>query len=115
MPLTRAGTLKHRITIQRVTETQSSTSGAIISAWTTYAQRSAAIQSKTGQEFADAQLIHAEITHLIRMRGYCAVTPKMRVQLHDGRLLEIISAYSRDGTTPERAPELWLACREGLT
>ena len=107
----RAGELKHRITIQHAVETQSSTSGAIIATWDTFAQRSASIESESGKEFADAKLIHAELTHLIRMRGFCSVTPKMRVLLYDGRILEILSAYSMDGTACAMAPEVWLACR----
>ena len=111
----RAGELKHRITIQYATETQSSTSGAIIASWGTFAQRSASMETETGKEFAAAKLIHAELTHLIRMRGFCAVTPKMRVLLYDGRILEILSAYSMDGTACLKAPEVWLASRENLT
>jgi SPP1 family predicted phage head-tail adaptor len=110
----RAGELKHRITVQQPTETQTAGTGALTASWATFVQRSAAFEVKGGREFQRAQTAHGEITHLIRMRGYCAVTEKMRVSLADGRILEIVAAYAPDGKACGNAAEVWLACREIL-
>ena len=110
----RAGDLIHRITIQQPVESQTAT-GAITSTWATFTQRSAMIATEGGREFVSARARHGDLTHLIRMRGYCAVTSKMRISFADGRVMEILAAYAPDGRACVNAAEVWLACREFLT
>lgn len=111
----RAGELIHRITIRQSTESASADSGFIVTdPWTTVAQRWAAIDTGGGREFNSARGTYAELTHLVRMPGFLAVTPKMRVLMADGRELEIGAAYSPDGRPCASAPEIWLACVEIL-
>lgn len=109
----RAGANKHRIVIQQATESQSG-SGALVTTWITFASRWAEIITSGGKEFVMAQALHGDLTHLVKIRGYCAVTSKMRVLLSDGRALEIIAAYSTDGRSPANAPEVNLACMEAM-
>lgn len=102
----RSGLLRHKITIQRGTETQNSFNEPIVS-WSTFAQRYAELLPQTGREFIAARQIVPELQHLIRLRWLAGVTPKMRVTM-DGRVFDILAGIDLDG----RNTELHLACRE---
>lgn len=104
---------RHYIDVQQPTESQSA-SGAITTTWDTFIERSADIETAGGREFYRAQQINAELTHLVRCGGFAAVTTKMRVAVSDGRIFEILAAWSPDGKSLSNAPVIHLACREML-
>lgn len=74
----RAGELRHRITIQRATETQDAF-GAVVQTWSTFATLWAGVEALSGREFFAAQQVNAQVSHRIRIRYLSGVTPKMRV------------------------------------
>lgn len=85
------GRLRHRLTIQRVTEDQSDT-GQPVQTWTDLATRWAGIQSVLGQskeEFTGEQ-VTGEITHRITMRYYPGLTSKDRL-LFGTRVFNIVA------------------------
>lgn len=102
----RIGKLRHRITIQSVTETQG-TDGAIVKTWADFATVSASKTHKTSREFFAAQKVNAEMTDLFITRHLAGVTPKMRVSF-DGKYYDIIGAPDPDG----RKRELHITCKE---
>ena len=108
-----AGRLTQRITIEQPTEAQSASSGAIVPTWSTLVQRWAALVPRGGREFVQAEARHTELTDVIRMRGYCLVTEKMRVKFGT-RTLEILAAYGYDGRSCDKAAEVVLVCKEIL-
>ena len=106
MPI-QAGQLRHRVAIQANTPTRSAT-GAEVPGWTLVADRWAAVLPQAGREFYAAKQIHADVTHLITIRGPLDVRPEMRIQMN-GRLFDILSVIDVE----ERHQELRLLCREG--
>lgn len=74
----RAGKLRHRIKLEQVAETQSS-SGAISESWTTFATLWAEIEPRNGREYFSSQQVVEELTLVIGIRYYPNVVPKMRI------------------------------------
>jgi SPP1 family predicted phage head-tail adaptor len=83
-----AGLLRHRVTIQSMTETQDGTTGAITESWSDVATTWAAIQPLSGREFIAAQEKGGEITARIVIRYRSDVTEKMRI-LHKSTVYDI--------------------------
>jgi SPP1 family predicted phage head-tail adaptor len=102
------GKLRHRITIEQVTETQD-IDGSVIETWTTFATAQASIEPVSGREYFAAQSTQAEVTHRIRLRYLSGVTPKMRVN-YNSRIFDILSVININ----ERNRELQLMCRESV-
>jgi SPP1 family predicted phage head-tail adaptor len=93
--LVRARRLKHKITIQNVTETQDSY-GQPKESWATYAVRDAEIIPATGNEYYTSQQIYSEKTIRFRLRydnTVRQVTPKMRIS-YDSRTFDIESVIN---------------------
>jgi SPP1 family predicted phage head-tail adaptor len=101
-----AGSLRHRITIQSVTETKD-TFGGVTEAWGTHAAVWASIEPLSGRELLQAQQVQADITHRVRMRYVAGVTTKMRV-LYGSREFGIQVAINPE----ERNREIVLMCKE---
>lgn len=74
-----AGRLRHRVTIQSVTETRDTTTGAIATSWADVATVWAAVEPLSGREFLAAQANQAEVVARILIRYRDDVTAKMRV------------------------------------
>jgi SPP1 family predicted phage head-tail adaptor len=102
----RAGPLRHRIAIERVTETRD-TDGSAIETWSTYATVQASIEPISGREYFAAQSTQADLTHRIVMRYLSGIIPKMRVK-YRSRIFDILSVINVE----ERNRELQLMCRE---
>lgn len=66
--MARAGRLRHRISIERVTETSDSDVGGIQQDWQLFDQRWADQMPTGGTEFNAAAQVHAELTHVIVVR-----------------------------------------------
>ena len=101
-----AGSLRHRITIQSVTETED-TFGGTTEVWGTHATVWASIEPLSGRELLQAQQVQAEVTHRVRCRYVSGVTSKMRV-LYGARYFNIITPINPE----ERNRELALMCKE---
>lgn len=101
----RAGKLRHLITIQQPTETN--TAGNVTTTWSTYVQLWAEIMSASGNEGFLSDQRFATVTHTIRTRYYSGITPKMRAVL-GSRVFKIHAALN----WTERDRELRLLCTE---
>lgn len=86
-----AGRLRHRVTIQSVTETRDTSSGAIALSWADVATVWAAIEPLSGREFLAAQGEQAEVVARILIRFRDDVVAKMRV-LHGSKIYNIRAA-----------------------
>lgn len=104
----KAGELRHKVTIQRVSQTLDS-SRQTVDLWTKLAEVWAAVEPLSGRELLNAQQIQPDVTHRVRIRHRDDVTPKMRVQ-HESRSLNIESVINLN----ERDRELHLLCRERI-
>jgi SPP1 family predicted phage head-tail adaptor len=102
------GKLRHRIAIERVTETRD-TDGSVIETWSTYATVQASIEPISGREYFAAQSTQADVTHRIGLRYLSGIIPKMRVKF-GSRVFEILSIININ----ERNRELQLMCRESI-
>jgi SPP1 family predicted phage head-tail adaptor len=102
------GKLRHRITIEQVSETQD-TDGSVIETWSVFVVAQASIEPISGREYFAAQSTQADVTHRIRLRYLSGVTPKMRVN-YNSRIFDILSVIN----VGERNRELQLMCRESI-
>lgn len=102
----RAGLLRHKITIQRATETQSA-AGALSTTWATFATVWSEIEPITGREFFAQKIIQGEITHKITIRYLSGVVPKMRI-IYGSRTFDIEQVMN----VRERNKEMALMCKE---
>jgi SPP1 family predicted phage head-tail adaptor len=102
------GKLRHRVTIEQVTETRDA-DGSVIETWATYATVQASIEPVSGREYFAVQSTQADVTHRIYTRYVSAVVPRMRVK-YGSRIFEILSVIN----TGERNRELQLMCRENI-
>jgi SPP1 family predicted phage head-tail adaptor len=107
MPL-KSGELRHRIIIEANTPVERATSGAPKANWVPVCTRWAAMAPQAGREFYAAKQMHAETTHLIRMRGPLDVQTSMRARLGN-RVFDILSVIDVE----ERHREMRLICKEG--
>lgn len=84
----RAGTLRHRVTVEHKTETRDSY-GGVSQVWTTFAASvPAAILPLSGREFFDAEANQSEVSAKIVMRMLSGLLPSMRIA-HDGQTYNI--------------------------
>ncbi len=102
----RAGRLKHKITVQTTTESQSG-SGAVTDSWSTYAQPWAEIEPKGGREYFAAQMTNAKIDVVFLIRYQSGITAKMRISWNS-RVFNILSVLNKY----ETGKELLIACEE---
>ena len=105
----KAGSLRHKVTIQRVSQTLDS-SRQTVDLWTKVDDVWAAVEPLTGRELVNAQQIQPDVTHLVKIRYRDDVTAKMRV-LHGSRVLNIEGPPIN---IEERDRELHLMCRERI-
>ena len=84
----RAGELRHKITIQQLTETPRDSVGAPARTWTTFAACNAEVNPLRGVEAFQAQQRYPTVDHQMRLRHLAGVTAKMRVSF-DSRIFDI--------------------------
>ena len=111
----RSGSLRHRITIEKTTETRDSV-GGVVDSWTDHITTRASIEPLAGREFFQSHETQSETTHRIRMRWQAGITPKMRVKYDDlknnvTRYFDIESVIN----VKELNREIHLMCKEELT
>jgi SPP1 family predicted phage head-tail adaptor len=105
----RAGSLRHRITIQEATLTQDA-HGQPIASWGTLAggrNLPARVDSVEGGERIRGRQVAAEATTLFTTRYLRGITPQMRVT-YQGRTLPIVRVSDPDG----KRLELRIECKE---
>jgi SPP1 family predicted phage head-tail adaptor len=73
-----AGRLRHTITIQQTTQTQS-TSGAVSDSWGTFATVRAEIRPLSGREYLESNQVNAEEITRFTIRYLADITTKMRI------------------------------------
>lgn len=92
----RAGLLRRRVTIQNLGESADAV-GQRTATPTTFATRWAAIEWELGAETMAGPRLTAERLGVLRMRYLAGLNPRtMRVQLADGRLLDILDVVNVD-------------------
>lgn len=101
------GALRHRIAVEENQPVRTST-GAFAPNWVQVAERWAAISPQSGREFVAAKQVHAELTHIITVRGPLDVRPDMRLRL-GSRVFDIIAVMDFE----ERHMEIKILCKEG--
>lgn len=102
----KAGTLRHRVTLQRLVSAQGA-SGDLAQSWADVTTVYAAVEPLSGREYWQAQQVAAETSIRVRIRYRQGVEPTMRV-LYGSRILEILGIVDLE----ERHVELQLMCRE---
>lgn len=108
-PRIRSGRLRHRIEIQKRTDTRNE-QGGVIRAWTKVAKRKAAIIPLTGKEFLEAQQTENQVTHQVELRYYDGLDPKEHRFLWDSRALNIQSVLNIE----ERKRKTVAMCKEDV-
>ena len=102
----RSGTLRHKVTIQTMTDGKDAV-GSPTETASTLAKVWAAITPLNAGEVFRADHFEGDVTHRIRLRYRAGITPKMRV-IYGSRTFDIRSVLNVD----ERNRELELAVTE---
>jgi len=100
--------MRHRITLEAPTETQTA-DGSVTRTWAPFAAVWASVEPLLGREYFDAQREQADVSHRVCMRYLAGVTHSMRVSWGP-RVFEIESVLNAG----ERNRELILMCRESV-
>lgn len=95
----RAGDLRHRVTIQSVSEAQNSI-GEIIETWGTFATVWARVDPLSGRQLLAANQLDEPVSARLRMRYLAGVTGKMRV-VYSGTTYNIRGAPMVDAMKSE--------------
>ncbi len=103
----RAGDLRHRITIQELTEVKDPLSGEVTNDWKDICTIWAEIRALRGREYFAAQQTIAESSHEITIRYRKGIKPTMRA-VHDDRIFDIQAVLDKDG----KMRYLSLVCKE---
>ena len=95
----RAGSIRHRVTFQKLTETQDPM-GGIVEGWTDHATVWAEVQYLTGREYWQAQQANSEAEGRVRIRHRDDIEPTMRV-VYGTKHLHILSPFTYDSKNRE--------------
>lgn len=102
-----AGTLRHRVQIQKYTETRNTKTGQLTETWIPSGSVWAAVEPLNGNERFEAMQVKAQVTTRIRMRYLPELSPKDRIK-HGSRVFLIEHIINMN----ERNRELHAMCRE---
>lgn len=100
--------LRHRVTIERRTQTRDEW-GGVIDSWATVAIVPAEVYPLSGREFVAAQATQAGVTTKITIRYQAGIEPAMRVT-HDGMTYNIKAVLP----DPTLRRHLTLMCETGV-
>lgn len=95
----RLGAMRHVVKIQKQSTAQDST-GQNVLAWTTFAERRAAVQRTPGNEVFASAVRNGRVPTVFRLRYLTGVSPAMRIVMDD-KVYNIISAADPSGTGEE--------------
>lgn len=108
-----AGTLRHRVTLQRFEQGQDAYGGVLqdayggpVETWADVATCWAAVDALSGREFFATRQVQSEVSHKITLRHRSGVTPEMRV-LFGGKVFGIEAVLPDSKST-----RLVLMCKE---
>jgi SPP1 family predicted phage head-tail adaptor len=104
----RAGRLRHRLTLQRKTETRTST-GDVTIAWVTDSTVWGAIEPLSGKEYIAASQTQNEAEVKILIRYHATIADTWRV-VNDGKAYSIHAILNAD----ERNNAMTLMCSQGV-
>ena len=108
----RLGTLRHRVNINTVPTSKSTTGADTAGTPTLYAREMARIEPLQGEERFTAGREATEVTHRLTIRHRAGVIATMQAEkVVDGRVFDIVSVISQD----ERGRWMQLMCRERRT
>lgn len=82
-----AGRLRHRIIVEKATESRSA-HGDVERSWATFATVWAEIRPLNSREAVEALQVREQVTHFIKLRELSGLTPSMRVK-HGSRVFNI--------------------------
>ena len=85
----KAGSLRHRITLQQPTESRDSFQ-EMVTTWTDVATVPAAIDWGSGRRFLEAKQLNAEVEGIVLIRYRSDIQPEWRIK-YDDRYFEILS------------------------
>ncbi|WP_292935514.1 phage head closure protein [Noviherbaspirillum sp.] len=102
----RAGKLRHKVTVERVTITQDPDYGSVIETWTPVGTFPASVEPINGREYFTAHLALSEVTTRIRMRYQAGLSVLDRIT-HGGTVYNVQSVINPD----MRNEELVLMCK----
>lgn len=100
------GELRHRITIQKLNNSQNEY-GEASELWEDILNVRAGIYPISGKEFFAAETVNSEITHKVKIRYIEGIMPNMRIKFNN-RIFSIESVINFQ----ERNIELQLLCKE---
>lgn len=95
----RAGSMRHRVTIQQ-RSTGVDAAGGALDSWETFATRWASLNRASGSEVWASAQRSGRVPSVFRLRYLAGVSPAMRL-VHDGRTYEILSAVNQEGRKAE--------------
>ena len=104
----RAGKQRHKVTIQKPTETRDAV-GGVTTTWATLGTIWASVEPLSGKELLSADQLNSIATLRVRCRYIKNLTHECRI-FHKGRSLEIVSAQN----IGERGVEYEILCREDV-
>lgn len=100
------GELRHRITIQKLNNSQNEY-GEVSELWEDILNVRAGIYPISGKEFFAAETVNSEISHKVKIRYIEGIMPNMRIKFNN-RIFSIESVINFQ----ERSIELQLLCKE---
>lgn len=103
----RAGELRHKVIIQKISDNVNSFNQPDEDDWVDVATARAAINPLSGREFFAAEQNNSEVTHKVKMRYIAGVLPNMRIKFGT-RYFGIIAVLNVE----ERNRELQIMCKE---
>lgn len=86
---TSSGRLRHRVTIQRATETADA-AGQPIPSWTDLATVWGDYQSSTGVEISPGEQVRSVVNGSVTIRRYDGITPKDRLKVNGWGVTDLI-------------------------
>lgn len=102
-----AGKLRHRLVVERLTESQSATTGEVADAWAAVATYWALVEPLAGDELFESRQVAPEITHKVTLRYGADVTTADRITW-GSRTFGILAMID----VGERREQLELSCKE---
>ena len=102
-----AGKLRHRLVVERLSESQDANTGELGETWRAAGTYWALVEPLSGEELFESKAIQPQITHRVTLRYGNDVTTRDRL-VWASRVFGILGVIN----TEERNRELVLACKE---
>lgn len=103
----RAGWLRHRLIVQKVSESRDGT-GFAAQSWSQFAEVWGAVNPMRGREIVEARQVHERVDTLIKLRYLEGLTSKHRI-LHADRFQALAAAVANTSVTTITVAGAWPA------